>query len=133
MRYLIVATHCVLADAFKETAAMIAGEQAASVIKTFHMTEGMDPGEYLEMVAEFISDKNEDDEYLILADLYGASPCNTSIMGFRGKNYRVVTGLNLGILLEALFAIQGDGSLDDIADQLVATGTAGVQKVYIAG
>lgn len=133
MRYLVISTHSVLADAFKETASMIAGKGAVECIQTFHMTEGLDPQEFLLNIQEYLKDKSENDEYLILADLYEASPCNTSLLGFRGKNYRIITGLNLGILLEALFAIQGDGCLDDIADNLISTGTMGIQKVYLAG
>ena len=133
MRYLIISSHCILADAMKESAGMIAGNQAVESIITFHMTEGMEPDEFIENVNEFLKDKNNEDEYLILTDLYGASPMNTSLMAFRYQNYRIVSGLNLGMVLEALYMIQSEQTLDEIANQLVQRGMEGIKKVYLAG
>ncbi|MGN1277546.1 MAG: PTS sugar transporter subunit IIA [Floccifex sp.] len=133
MRYLIISSHSVLANAMKESAGMIAGKQAVDSIITFHMVEGMEPVEFIENVNQFLKDKKEEDEYLILTDLYGASPTNTSLMAFRYRNYRIVTGLNLGMVLEALYMIQSEQTLDEIADQLVQRGIDGIKKVYLAG
>ena len=52
-------------------------------------------------------------------------------MGFRYTNYRILTGLNLGMLLEALFSLDA-GTLDDVCDQLVQKGKEGITKVHLA-
>ena len=82
-------------------------------------------------ITAYLQDKEDGDEYLILCDLYGASPCNSALMGFRYTNYRILTGLNLGMLLEALFSLDA-GTLDDVCDQLVQKGKEGITKVHLA-
>lgn len=130
MRYIIIATHAHLAEGFIDAVKLIAGEQKANQIIPFCMTMGKEPEAFIEEEKDFLKDKNEDDEYIIFCDLYGASPCNSSLMAFRFTNYRVITGVNLGVLLEALYLLD-TGTIDEIVDQLIQTGKEGVKKVYL--
>lgn len=128
----MIVTHDQLSKAYKEAAGMIAGKEAVKDIQCFCMTEGKDVEEFINDVKEYLSDKENTDEFLILADIFGASPCNTSLMGFRGREYRIVTGVNLGMILEALFVLNSQ-ELDKVAEHLVENGKEGIKKVYLQG
>lgn len=130
MRYIVVAAHDRLACGFVDAIGLIAGEEQAKRIFPFCMTMGKDPEEMIKEITAYLQDKEDGDEYLILCDLYGASPCNSALMGFRYTNYRILTGLNLGMLLEALFSLDA-GTLDDVCDQLVQKGKEGITKVHL--
>lgn len=129
MKHVMIVTHAKLAEGFKEAIKMIAGEESAVVVDTIGMLEGMDPQDFIEQVNVCIQ-KDPDGDYLILADMFGASPCNTSLMAFQHKNYRMVTGLNLGMALEAVMNV-GSMSLEDLAEHLVVCGKGGIQSVYL--
>lgn len=131
MRHIVVATHDRLACGFVDALSLIAGEEQAKRIHPLCMTMGKEPEQFVKEVAQFLADKEQEDEFLIFCDLYGASPCNSSLMGFRYTNYRIITGVNLGMLLEALFALD-TGDLDELCDQLVQKGKEGITKVYLA-
>lgn len=129
MKHIVIVTHSELSEAYKKAAAMIAGEKALKNIKCFCMTELKSVEEFLVEIEQYL-EKKHGDEFLILADIYGASPCNTSLMGFCKENYRIVTGVNLGMLLEAICQLD-NSSLMDLADYLVNVGKEGIKDVYL--
>lgn len=130
MRYILLATHANLAFGFIDAVKLIAGEQQAQRVFPLCMTLGKQPEDFIRETAAFLEDKQPEDEYLIFCDLYGASPCNSALMGFRYTNYRVITGVNLGVILEALCIIDMM-SLDELSDQLVQRGKEGIVKIHI--
>lgn len=129
MIHLILVSHHNLAKSFLETIQMIAGEEVTKNISTICMTYGKDPEEFLREAQEIVS-KHEKDQFLIFADLYGASPCNTMCMALRGREYRIVTGMNLGMCLDVLFKIRNT-TLENLSLEMEETGKKGVQVVYI--
>lgn len=78
MTHLILATHGTLAESYKQTIAMIAGHSAAESLETLCMSAEKSMAEFVEE-AKAVLAKDPDGDYLILADMYGASPCNSSI------------------------------------------------------
>lgn len=102
MTKLIIVSHGDLAESFKRTVSMIAGEEMASQITCICMTPDMDPEQFEAKAADILSEDPEGD-YLIFADLFAASPCNTCVSVFRSASYRMVTGVNLGVLLDILY------------------------------
>jgi mannose/fructose-specific phosphotransferase system component IIA len=99
---LLIVSHGTLATSFKETVAMIAGEKMAAELNCLCMVPEKSPEEFEEEAKELLKE-DPDGEYLIFADIFGASPCNTCISAFRSANYRMVTGMKLGVILEVLF------------------------------
>lgn len=108
---------------------MIAGTEQTSCIHAIGMKENMDPQAFIKKAEELI-DEDRDGEYLLLADLFGASPCNSLLMAFQHCRYRLVTGLNLGMVLEVLFQFD-DMSLEEAAEHMVEIGKGGIQNVIL--
>lgn len=67
-----------------------------------------------------INELDQGDGVLILADLYGASPCNLAYR-FKNRHVRIVSGLNLSMLIRTLNYHQLD--LETLAEK-AATGAA---------
>ena len=79
MKHIVIGAHGNLAEAFLETVRMIAGTEQTSCIHAIGMKENMDPQAFIKKAEELI-DEDRDGEYLLLADLFGASPCNSLLM-----------------------------------------------------
>ena len=133
MKHIVIGAHGNLAEAFLETVRMIAGTEQTSCIQC-HRNEGrrrsMDPQASIKK-AEELFDEDRDGECLLAeADLFGASPCNSLLMAFQHCRYRLVTGLNLGMVLEVLFQFD-DMSLEEAAEHMVEIGKGGIQNVIL--
>ena len=129
MKHIVIGAHGNLAEAFLETVRMIAGTEQTSCIHAIGMKENMDPQAFIKKAEELI-DEDRDGEYLLLADLFGASPCNSLLMACQHCRYRLVTGLNLGMVLEVLFQFD-DMSLEEAAEHMVEIGKGGIQNVIL--
>ena len=129
MKYIVIAAHGVLADAFLETVRMIVGVEQSAMIYAIGMKEDMDSEAFIEKAEKLIA-RDREGEDLLVADLYGASPCNSLLMAFQHCRYRLVTGLNLGMLLEILFQFS-NMSLEEAAEHMVETGKGGIQNVVL--
>lgn len=129
MKHIIIGAHGSLAQAFLDTIRMIAGEEQASLIHAIGMREDMDPEAFIREAQQLI-ERDRDGEYLLVADMYGASPCNALLMAFQNCRYRLVSGLNLVMILEVLFQF-GDMSLEEAVEHMVETGKGGIQNVIL--
>ena len=67
---------------------------------------------------------------LVLADCFGATPCNVAQRLVDGVNSRLVTGVNLPMLLRAV-SYRAE-TLDSLVSRAVVGGTQGVMQVAIA-
>lgn len=130
MAYLVIVSHANLGDAFVETAKMICGEASMPEIKTFSMTEGKNVDDFADELQQYIN-KNPKGSYFVLADLYAASPCTTAVkvLGVE-SNYRLVTGINLGMLLEIIPRLEYS-SLEELEEVALNAGKMSVDKFYI--
>ena len=129
MAHLVLASHSHLAESFLETAKMICGEEGVKGIKTFCMTEGRNPEDFMEELQTYV-DLDPEGEYFVMCDLYAASPCTTSVRILGKYNYRLVTGLNLAMLLEIIFA-NNSASLEELEEKAINVGKEGVNKFYL--
>lgn len=126
---IILVAHGNLAVSFRDTVAMIAGAETAEQIDCLCMTQEKDPEQFEEEARALLMQSPEAD-YLIFADLFGASPCNTCISVFRSASYRMVTGMNLGAILDAM--LQRDMlSLDELYENAQQTAKEGIKGVYL--
>ena len=67
---------------------------------------------------------------LVLTDVFGATPCNVAQRLVDGVNSRLVTGVNLPMLLRAV-SYRAE-TLDSLVSRAVVGGTQGVMQVAIA-
>lgn len=77
-----------------------------------------------------ISKKIKGNEVLILCDIKGGSPFNTSLIVFKNYNYKILTGMNLPMLLEVLMN-RNHTTLDSLADIAVKAGALAVECIKL--
>jgi len=119
MIQIVVATHAGLGKAMLETAAIISG--GTEGVKAI----GLYPGEGAEDVEEalrgIISEKGEDDAILCLTDIPGGSPSRVALsLALECPDFHVVSGLNLGMMTEALLLKDCMGC-EQLKKQIVAS------------
>jgi len=122
---LLLITHRPLGQDLLEVAATILGAPPA-------LAEALEIGEEVALdalIAEGLQRAarlDQGDGVLVLTDLYGSTPSNIALaLQARRKHLRVLSGLNLPMLLRALNYAMLD--LDEVARKALAGGTAGMR------
>ena len=84
-----------------------------------------DPDVMRTLTAHHARKLDQGDGVLILADLYGATPCNIGLsLGALGVHLRCVSGLNLPMLLRVLN--YAEKPLDELAEIAASGGRGGI-------
>lgn len=116
------------------------GELCTGVINSYEMLAGKneniiavslkdsDTGEFKSNLGNLI--KNSQEDLLIICDIYGGTPYNEAYYHFiqRPEQIRVVTGLNLPMLLETGLSLNGSVSLDGIVNVAMESGVSAVKS-----
>lgn len=119
---LVVVAHGHFATGAASAMELIAGKQEEVAVIDF--SEGMSAQTVKEKIVAELVDQSE---VLVLSDLLGGTPfkVSTELMAeFNGK-MNVLSGLNLAMLIEAVFA-RNMLSFDELVDKLVTTAKDGV-------
>lgn len=67
----------------------------------------MMPGEHYSIVSdkvEAMAKENPNTQFIVVADLYGGSVCNGCTPLVQMENVKLISGLNMGLVIELLFA-----------------------------
>ena len=102
---------------------LIAGDQEN--VEAIDFVEGMSADELKQKILLAISNE---EKVLILSDLLGGTPfkvSSTIMVENPTKTMNVLSGLNLAMLMEAVFARMAHG-FDEVADKAVAAAQSGV-------
>jgi PTS system mannose-specific IIA component len=96
---LIVASHGHLADEMVHTAEQIVGK--LSSVETCSIEPGASPEQIRNSLKDAVEKVDSGDGVIVLADLFGGTPCNQSLALCRQCRIEVVTGVNLPMLIKA--------------------------------
>lgn len=126
---LFIIAHAPLASALK-LAAQHCFPEAAQTLQAFDVQPNL-PSDEVEAQARLILAQviaaDERGEALILADVFGATPCNTVQRLADGVHVKVITGANVPMLWRALnYASE---PLDTLITRAVAGGSQGVMQI----
>ena len=116
----IICTHNQLAEGLKGAAEMIIGKQEDLIALSFNNGDSIDS--LVEKMTAVISDfEKRGLHYVFLVDLFGASPFNAAMISSVGKNTSIVSGVNLGFVLELLMQREEfkEGSLENFIDEII--------------
>ena len=100
MKKYLIATHGKLAEGFKSSVNIIAGDYYSSQLNT--VTAFLDASDFTLEIKKFIDELAEDDQGIIFTDLFGGSVNqNVTLLKMQSdKDVVVITGTNLGLLME---------------------------------
>lgn len=125
-RILLIA-HAPLAHALRECAMHVFADCADDVL-ALDVYPSTPPEETLASARIMMDAQNR--PTLVLADVFGATPCNVAQRLVEGDRSRLVAGVNLPMLLRAVS--YRHEPLDAVVARAVAGGTQGVMSVAVA-
>lgn len=99
MTGILVVSHGSLAAGLLDAAALFFGKQAQ--LSALTLLGGDDTQEFRARMEKAVAELDCGDGVLILADLFGGTPCNCA-MALQSASVQVVSGVNLSMLMEAL-------------------------------
>ena len=125
MNGILIIAHAPLASALWKCVAHVFPDGAAGVA-AFDVQPNVPPEETLVGAAQAMALLNTD-RTLVLADVFGATPCNVAQKLVDGLNSKLVAGVNLPMLLRTVTYRRE--SLDALVARALAGGTQGVMQV----
>ncbi|NMO20331.1 PTS sugar transporter subunit IIA [Pyxidicoccus fallax] len=117
---LVVASHGRLAEELVSTAEQIVGKLPA--VATCNIEPGTPVEELRAKMKQAVSLVDDGEGVIILADLFGGTPCKESLMMCQRMNLEVLAGVNLPMLLKANSLRNEQMSLPEMANQLASHG-----------
>ncbi|MDR0823394.1 MAG: PTS sugar transporter subunit IIA [Endomicrobium sp.] len=122
----IISAHGNLAQELLNSASSIAG------IMNNVYAVNMSPNESLEQLqkklSSFFSNPNDKDGTIVLVDMIGGTPCNACIPICKAFNTQVVSGVNLPMVLSAMFNSKTMNA-SDLADKVCADGQKSINSL----
>lgn len=123
---LIIATHGNTCEELVKSAEMFSGP-----LKNCE-TWSLNPGDSIELgekkLEQYVERLDEGAGVIIMTDLFGGTPSNTSAMVAAKKSYTVIAGLNLPMLIEAEMK-RGTMKASDLAEDLTKIAREGVRNI----
>lgn len=123
---IVVTGHGEFADGIYKSFEMIAGH--ADNVSIVRFEEGMDLNEFHHQLNEvFTKYSNQYKGVLVLTDLLGGTPFNTSmVISQEFEKVRVLTGTNLSMMIEGQLLSKVEDNVDKLANQIVEVGRLAV-------
>ena len=125
MRHFIVASHGPLSSAIIASATLIAGESTFCKFSSIQV-EMSDSSEHIKNVIENqLSKYSIDDEIIALTDIFGGSITNMLAEYIMSHKIYILTGVNLGMVLEAGLSDESI-TVEDLINSLSQFGSRGI-------
>ncbi|MBQ4178802.1 MAG: PTS fructose transporter subunit IIA [Elusimicrobia bacterium] len=118
---IMILSHCELTKELIKTAEVIAGKQE----NLFYIDQDIKNENLISLqgkISEILKKINNDKGTLILTDMLGGTPCNASVLLTKSFNIEVLTGVNLPMILSAVFASKTVNTAKELADKVLADG-----------
>lgn len=115
---LVIATHGRLAEELVATAEQIVGKLPA--VATCSIEPGASPDDIRNKMKTAVKSVDSGEGVVIMADLFGGTPCKESLMLCRSARIEVLAGVNLPMLLKASSLRREQMDLPDLAHALMA-------------
>lgn len=118
---IVVTTHGPLAEGLVESLRFFSGDMGyiASVV----LNDEDNPESFQKRLEEAVQSVNQNLGIVILADILGGTPFNQSMMlALTRSDVKVITGVNLMMLIEAVLSRDIVSNLDEFASRIILTG-----------
>jgi len=124
---IVVAAHGELARELVACAELIAGKQS----NLYALKRGANDSliQLQERLDALLKSINDEDGTLILTDMVGGTPCNAAAPMCRAFNTEVLAGVNLPMLLSAVFASKTLNSASELADKILQDGQKSIINI----
>lgn len=129
MTGILIVTHGEMATGLMDSLSLIMGEQEDCA--TLGLKHGDDITEFSEKIQAGIRELDQGDGVLVLVDLFSASPYNQAALSFnklKDHKYRLVSGVNLPMMVEAFNQRMIGSDLDTMYQAAMVAGKEGIKE-----
>jgi len=124
---IVVAAHGELAQGFLNSAELIAGKQPNLYVLKRAADDSL--AQMQARLEALLKSINDEDGTLILTDMVGGTPCNAAAPMCRAFNTEVIAGVNLPMLLSAIFASKTHNSASELAEKVLLDGQRSIINI----
>lgn len=124
---IIVMTHGSLSEGIVDAAELITGP--VTQVETLSLRREDNVNDLNAAFLAALERVDTGDGVLVLADLLGGSPCNVASMNLREKSYRVLSGVNLPMFIEALSSRDSASTPEELQAACQEAGVQGVKNI----
>lgn len=126
---IIIASHGEFAKGILQSGQMIFGEQQN--VKACCLMPSMGPDDIRKEMEDAIASFDNPEEVLFLVDLWGGTPFNqaSALIAGHEKNWAIITGMNLPMLIEGYAARFSMETAHEIAKKIAPIGQEGIRTV----
>lgn len=126
MVFVLIVTHGHLGEELLKSAELIMGEQKDAMAMALNLGDEVD---HLKSEVEkvVVENKVAGKETIMFVDVLGGSPSNVALYMLKKYGVKVITGVNLPMLLE-MFSSRNSVSLDELVDSVAKSGVDGIHK-----
>lgn len=128
---ILIVAHGKMAEGLMDSLKLIMGKQEG--YETLSLCHGDDINTFAQQIQENIRTLDKGEGVLVLTDLFSASPYNQTAMSFKkleGHKYRLISGVNLPMLIEAFNQRMLGASLDEIYKEAMDSGKQGIKEFF---
>lgn len=122
-RKIILATHGNFAQGIKTSLELICGKTTNVEVVCAYMSETFDLGQTVETI---ITD-NQENELLIITDIFGGSVNNEFFKYIERANVHLISGLNLSLLIEIYTQVEAVESVERLIIQAIKASQETIQ------
>jgi len=123
---IIVATHGLMAKEMLNSAAMLVGE--GEQMGYACLLPGQDPDDFLAKCEEAVTSVDTGDGVVALVDIPGGTPNNTMFRLSKSHSLRIVTGVNLPMVMLCVLERYDGQTADELVETLLSEGQAAVTE-----
>lgn len=127
----LIATHGTLAAGLVDSVELIMGRQTH--LETMSLLHETNIEAFGEEMAHAIRRLDHGKGVLVFVDLFAASPYNQAVFqkkNLTDVNYRIISGVNLSMVLECLGLRSSGDSIDDIWENVLNAGKEGIKEFH---
>lgn len=117
---ILVATHGRLAEELLNSAAMLVGE--GEQMDSVCVLPGMPPEDFLAQAEEKVNALDTGEGVVALVDISGGTPNNTMFRLTKSHKLRIVTGVNLPMVMYSVLERYDGMTADELVEALIQTG-----------
>ena len=118
---ILIVAHCGLTEELIKSAEVIAGKQE-NLIFVSKNTNDESLSSLQEKILNSIKENDDGSGVLILTDMFGGTPYNASMKACFNNNVEILTGVNLPMVLSAVFSSRAVTSVKELADKVFKDG-----------
>ncbi|MCL2145296.1 MAG: PTS sugar transporter subunit IIA [Endomicrobia bacterium] len=124
---IVIIAHGGLAQELLNSAEMIAGKQP----NVYALNRGMqDSLAQMQLkIDALLKDISDENGILILTDMIGGTPCNASVPMCRSFNTEILAGVNLPMVLSAIFVSKTAGTAAELSEKVLLDGQKSIINV----